>query len=111
MQTEHYTARKYAALSILINLFLAIFKGVAGIAANSPALLSDAIHSATDVLASASAYIGIWVAEKKHPSYPYGLYKAETIATLVIAMAVLIAAYEIGKHAFLGPASIPQVGL
>ncbi|MEN8142555.1 MAG: cation diffusion facilitator family transporter, partial [Thermodesulfobacteriota bacterium] len=39
------------------------------------------------------------------------LYKAETIATLVIAMAVLIAAYEIGKHAFLGPASIPQVGL
>ncbi len=74
-------------------------KGVAGIKSGSTALLSDAIHSATDVLASGAAWIGLWVAGKKHPSFPYGLYRAETVATLVISVAILLAAYEIGKTA------------
>lgn len=92
-------ARKRAALSVAVNLVLAIVKGAAGIKSGSTALLSDAIHSATDVLASAAAWVGLWAAGKKHPSFPYGLYRAETVATLVISAAILLAAYEIGKAA------------
>ncbi len=105
------TSQKRAALSIVINLFLAIIKAVAGFISHSNALLSDAIHSACDVLGSGAAFIGIWVARQNHPSFPYGLYKAETIATLVSSIAILTAAYEIGKHAISGPSVMPKVGI
>ncbi len=106
---ELESARKRAAISALLNLGLALGKGYVGLKAGSTALLSDAIHSATDVLASTAAYIGLWVAGRRHPSFPYGLYKAETIATLVSSIAVILAGYEIGRRAVFGPESIPDV--
>ena len=110
-QNELRSARRRALFSIFLNIFLAVSKGIAGVAANSTAMLGDAIHSATDVLASAAAYVGLWVAGRKHPSFPYGLYKAETIATLVTSLAVILAAYEIGRQAILGPERLPDVGI
>ena len=108
---ELQSARRRAALAVVVNLGLAVGKGVAGYAAHSTALISDAIHSATDVLASAAALVGLWVAGKKHPSFPYGLYKAETIATLVTSIVVIIAAYEIGRQALFGCEKLPDVAL
>jgi cation diffusion facilitator family transporter len=102
-------ARKRAAFSVSLNLSLALAKGVAGVLAGSSALLSDAIHSGTDVIASAAAYIGLWLAGRRHPSFPYGLYKAETIATLVTSGAIILAGYEIARRALLGPATLPHV--
>ncbi len=112
---QHYnelrSARRRAAVSIFLNISLAVGKGIAGVAANSTAMLGDAIHSATDVLASSAAYVGLWVAGRKHPSFPYGLYKAETIATLVTSIAVILAGYEIGRQAILGPKRLPEVDI
>lgn len=102
-------ARSRAALSVIINLLLASGKGVAGVIGGSSALLGDAIHSATDVIASASTLFGLWLADKEHPSFPYGLYKAETLATLFTSVAVIIAGYEIARKALLGPKTIPDV--
>jgi len=102
-------ARKRALISILLNVFLALLKGYFGYVTNSKALLSDAIHSATDVVASMATFLGIWAANKKHPSFPYGLYKAETLATLVSSMAILFAGFEIAKSALQGPELVPDV--
>jgi len=110
-QIEIRQARIRAAISVGLNLLLAIGKGVAGVLGDSSALLGDAIHSATDVVASSAAYIGLWLAGKKHPSFPYGLYKAETIAALVASGAVIMAGYEIGRRAILGPVTLPDVAL
>lgn len=110
-QAELRSARRRAVVSIGVNLCLAVSKGVAGVAGNSTALLGDAIHSAADVLASTATYVGLWVAGRKHPSFPYGLYKAETIATLVTSVAVLVAACEIGRQALFGPERLPNVGI
>ncbi len=104
-------ARKRAAFSVSLNLSLALAKGVAGVLAGSSALLSDAIHSGTDVIASAAAYIGLWFAGRRHPSFPYGLYKAETIATLVTSGAIILAGYEIARRALLRPATLPDVSI
>lgn len=104
-------ARKRAAFSVSLNLSLALAKGVAGVLAGSSALLSDAIHSGTDVIASAAAYIGLWFAGRRHPSFPYGLYKAETIATLATSGAIILAGYEIARRALLGPATSPDVSI
>ena len=104
-------ARKRAAFSILLNLLLTLGKGVAGVVGGSSALIGDAIHSATDVVGSLAAWFGLWLAGKKHPSFPYGLYKAETLATLVTSVVVMIAGYEIARQAFLGPIRIPDIAL
>jgi len=111
VSSELKRARIRAALSVAINLFLSLVKGYYGIISSSQALLSDAIHSATDVISSLAALIGIWVAGKKHPSFPYGLYKAETLATLISSIAILLAGYEIARRALLGPPVRPDVAL
>lgn len=111
MHDDFALARRRAALSIFVNALLAMVKGIVGVAAGSTALVGDAVHSATDVFASASAYVGLWVADKKHPSFPYGLYRAESIASLFIAISIIFTAYELGRHALLAPARLPRLDL
>ncbi|MEA2114641.1 MAG: cation diffusion facilitator family transporter [Thermodesulfobacteriota bacterium] len=105
------SARHRAAVSIGVNIALAVGKGVAGVASSSTALIGDAINSATDVLASFAAFVGLWVAGREHPSFPYGLYKAETVATLVTSIAIIVAAYEIGRQAIFGAERLPDVAI
>ncbi len=109
-QDLHRASRR-AMVSIALNCALATGKGVAGTISGSTALIGDAVHSGTDVLASLAAYIGLYVAGREHPSFPYGLYKAETVATLVTSIAVIFAAYEIGRQAFFGVERLPNVSL
>jgi cation diffusion facilitator family transporter len=104
-------AKKRAIVSICLNLFLATGKGFAGVLSGSAALIGDAIHSATDVFASMAVFVGIWVAGREHPSFPYGLYKAETVAALATSVAVILAGYEIGRQALFGVPSLPDVGI
>ncbi len=106
-----HRARRWALLSMLVNGSLAAGKGVAAWMAGSTALMGDAIHSATDVVGSAAAFLGLWLAGREHPSFPYGMYKAENLATLVTAGAIILAGYEIARHALLGPPTLPQVDL
>ena len=110
-KAEIRRARGWALASILLNAALAGGKGVAAWLAGSTALMGDAVHSATDVVGSAAAFLGLWLAGREHPAFPYGLYKAETLATLVSAVAIIMAGYEIARHALLGAPQIPQVAL
>jgi hypothetical protein len=59
-KTEIVHARRWAAASVLLNSALAAGKGVAGSASGSVALMGDAVHSATDVVGSAAALLGLW---------------------------------------------------
>lgn len=111
VKKEIGAARRMAALSIALNLSLALAKAVAGVSSGSTALVGDAIHSGADVFASAAVFVGLWVAGRNHPSFPYGLYKAETVATLVTAIVVLLAGYEIGRQALFGALTIPDVAM
>ncbi len=110
-QEKLAAARKRAAISIGLNLVLALGKGIAGVLSGSTALLGDAIHSATDVFAATTVFVGIWVAGREHPSFPYGLYKAETVAALITSMAVILAGYEIGRQALFGVPGLPDVAI
>ena len=110
-KVEIKKARSKAAVSVCINLLLASSKGAAGIIGTSSALIADAIHSASDVIASAANCFGLWLAGKEHPSFPYGLYKAETLASLFTSVIVILAGYEIVRNAFLEPEMLPNVAL
>ncbi len=104
-----HKARTRALLSIGVNLSLALAKGVAGMISGSAALLGDAVHSATDVVGAGAAYLGLWLAGKRHPSFPYGLYKAENIAALVTSVVILLAGYEIARAAFISQGGLPSI--
>ncbi len=109
--SELRLAQRRAIYSVLLNSLLALAKGVFAVKANSTALLGDAIHSATDVVASLVAFAGLSLARKQHPSFNFGLYKAETLATLVISLFIIIAGYELGRQALFGSSKIPDVSI
>ena len=49
MSEENKIAMKVSGISILVNLILSVLKLIAGIVAHSGAMISDAVHSASDV--------------------------------------------------------------
>lgn len=59
------TAMKVSIISIIANVVLAAFKLVAGVFAHSGAMISDAIHSASDVFSTFVVMIGIKIASKE----------------------------------------------
>ncbi len=92
--------KKIALYSIAVNLFLSILKLVAGFISGSKALVADGIHSLADLAAAVSVYAGIVIANMKVKGFPYGLYKVENIISLVSALAIFFAGYEIARETF-----------
>lgn len=89
-------ARRSTVVGMIINLLLAVAKGTAGVLGNSYALVADAIESASDVFSSAVVWIGLRVASSA-PSekHPYGKGRAESIAGVVVSLALFGAAINI----------------
>jgi cation diffusion facilitator family transporter len=83
-------ASRAAALSFTSNLALMVLKLAVGITTGSIAVLSDAIDSAEDAVASTFAFLSIrWASQPADEEHPYGHGKAESIAAA--GQAVLIA--------------------
>lgn len=83
-------------IGIVVNIFLAIGKMLAGIFGHSYALIADAIESGLDVLSSILVYFGLKVstlpADENHPQ---GHGKAEPLAAVMVALFLFIAAFGI----------------
>ncbi len=84
---------KVSIISTIVNFILAIFKLVAGLMVGSVALIADAIHSGLDVFSSLVTFLGIRTAKKPvDEKHPYGFYRAETIAGLLVALILALSA-------------------
>ena len=93
-------AMKVSIISIIANVVLAAFKLVAGILAHSSAMLSDAIHSASDVFSTFVVMIGIKIASKEpDEEHPYGHERMECVAAIILATILCITGRGIGKNA------------
>ena len=87
------TAAKYSTIA---NLSLAIIKGMIGVLSGSIALLADSIHSFSDIFASLAVYIGLKVSQREPTEkFPYGYYKFETLASLIISVIIILSGFEI----------------
>jgi len=74
-----------AFIATILTLIIALLKFAVGYAFNSKVLVADALHSSADLLAIFASGFGLWLASrKKSKRFPYGLYKAETLASLFI---------------------------
>ena len=83
---------RVAAAATTLTLLLAIVKGVFGHLRHSPALTADAVHSGADVLAIFASWVGLKLAQRPPTRrFPFGLYRAETLASLLVSAIILIA--------------------
>ena len=93
--------QKIAFIATSVTLLLAVMKGTIGYLFDSKILVADAFHSSADLLAIFASGFGLWLAsQKKTARFPYGLYKAETLASFVIGTLILWAGIEILKEGY-----------
>lgn len=96
MTNRYRQAQRATIIGIVVNIILAIIKGIGGIMGNSRALVADAAHSASDVVSSVAVYIGIRAAQKPPDrEHPYGHGKSENVATLIVAILLVVVGFEI----------------
>lgn len=80
-------AMRVSARSMALNIVLTAFKLVAGIVAHSGAMISDAIHSASDVISTIIVMIGVKMAGKAPDrNHPYGHDRFECVASIVLSV-------------------------
>ena len=76
--------RKILAISVVITGATMILEFVGGWISNSLALISDAGHMLTHLLALGLGYAAIWLAYRDSgPEYSFGFYRSETLAALM----------------------------
>jgi len=96
-KSNEQIAVRVARNSIAINVGLSAFKLFAGIFAQSAAMISDAVHSITDLIGTVIAIIGIKLANKKpDKEHPYGHERFESVATLALAALIAVVGVGIG---------------
>ena len=94
------TAVKVSLVSIIGNSALTLFKLLAGIIANSGAMISDAIHSASDVFSSIIVIIGVKIAARdSDDEHQYGHERFECVAAIVLAVILCVVGIFIGHTA------------
>jgi cation diffusion facilitator family transporter len=78
---------------IVLNIVLAVLKGVFGYAGSSEALLADAVESTSDVFASALVLVGLrYAARPADHNHPYGHGRAEALFTFIVVGFLMITA-------------------
>ena len=99
-RTEQEIAVRVSIVSIFGNLILTVFKLFAGIFAHSGAMVSDAIHSASDVVSSIVVIVGVKIAGKQaDEDHPYGHERFESVAAIILATILVIVGGGIGVKA------------
>lgn len=93
-------ANRVSFITIVGNVLLSIIKLLAGIIAHSNAMISDAIHSASDVFSTIIVIIGIKLsARKPDKEHPYGHERMECVAAIVLSIVLFITGLGIGSTA------------
>lgn len=91
------TAMKVSWITIAVNFVLSAFKLAAGIIAKSGAMVSDAVHSASDVLSTFVVMAGVKISGKKaDDSHPYGHERMECVASIFLAAILTVTGIGIG---------------
>lgn len=95
---ENRVIRQLSCVTMAGNLILCALKMSAGIVGRSGAMVSDAIHSLSDVAVTLVAFLGVKIsrrgADKEHP---YGHERMECIASMILGMILLATGLGIGR--------------
>ena len=94
--------------SIGINVVLAGINLAVAAASGSLAVGAETAHNLVDFLAAVGVLAAIKLATLHSRQFPYGLYKLENIASVVMAGLIVLTGYEIARRAMLGDQGVPD---
>lgn len=90
-------AMRVSGISIAVNMILSLFKLLAGIFAHSGAMISDAVHSASDVFSTIVVIIGVHFSSKKADAHhQYGHERLECVSSILLAGVLFVTGVGIG---------------
>lgn len=93
-------ANRVSVITIIANVMLSVFKVLAGIIAHSGAMISDAVHSASDVFSTFVVMIGVRMSTKdSDKEHPYGHERLECVAAILLAFVLFLTGLAIGIKA------------
>lgn len=95
---ENTIIKQISLVGIAGNIVLCAFKMFSGIVGRSGAMISDAVHSLSDVFATYIAFLGVKISKKgADKAHPYGHERLECIASLILGLILLTTGLGIGK--------------
>ena len=96
--------------SIVINTLLFFVKFFLGIAINSISLIADSFHTVSDVVTSLVVLFGFHLAKKApDKEHPYGHGRIESVASVIIALLLILTGLEFMKDSYLRLLAPPRV--
>ena len=96
VEKERYVMR-VAWNTIIVNALLALVKFAAGVYGHSAAMLSDAVHSLSDVLSTGVVMAGVKMAGREaDANHPYGHERFESVAAVILAAMLCVTGLGIG---------------
>ncbi len=95
---EAAVIRNLSLVSLIGNSVLSGFKLFAGISGHSGAMISDAVHSFSDVLTTLIAWVGVRISRKEADNaHPYGHERLECVASLILGLVLMATGIGVGK--------------
>ena len=96
-KSNEQIAMKVSRNSIIGNVILSAFKMFAGVSAQSAAMISDAVHSLSDVISTVIVIAGVRMAnQQSDKEHPYGHERFECVAAIVLAAILFATGMGIG---------------
>ncbi len=93
-------ATKVSVISMGTNVILTVAKFAAGVIAHSGAMISDAVHSASDIFSGLIVLIGVRISSKApDEKHPYGHERFECVAALLLSGILALVGGTIGVNA------------
>lgn len=94
------SANRVLVVTIIANIVLSLIKAVIGVVGKSQALISDAIHSASDVVSTVAVIFGVNMSAKQSDkSHQYGHERIESIFSILLAVMLFMTGVGIGVTA------------
>ena len=90
-------ATRVSLVSMITNVVLTLLKLAAGLLAHSGAMISDAVHSASDIFSGLIVLLGVKISTKEpDEQHPYGHERYECVAALLLSGILVVVGGAIG---------------
>ena len=97
MKNNEKIAIKVSIISIILNCLLTLIKFISGVISKSSAMISDSVHSLSDVLSTFVVIIGVKISNKKADSdHPYGHERIECVSAIILSGMLFVVGALIG---------------
>ena len=101
---------KTAGVSTIAIILLASVEALVGFLSGNVILIIDALHNAADSVAGFASWFGLRISQRKPTErFPYGYYKAESLATLFVSIFILYVAFELLLEGYSKLYTLPEV--